>query len=179
MEWYNEPPQWTAHPDGLTVRTGAKTDFWRVTHYDFIRDDGHFYHQLAEGNFTFEVQVTGQYRDLYDQAGVMVRIDNENWIKTGIELVEGVQQASAVVTRNFSDWSVIPLPQNPPTIWLRVKREGDTVEVHFSLDGSSYSMIRLAYFPPDQPAQVGVMCASPQGEGFEARFDGIKLTHTS
>ena len=33
----------------------------------------------------------------------MVRLDEANWLKCGIEFVEGVQQVSAVVTRDYSD----------------------------------------------------------------------------
>lgn len=175
MEWYNEPPQWTLDQRTLTVTTGAKTDFWRITHYGFIRDDGHFYYQTVTGKFTFTAQFTGQYRDLYDQAGIMLRIDAENWIKCGVEYVEGTQQASVVATRDVSDWSVTPLPQNPATFWLRVKREGDAVEVFYSLDGNVYTLLRLAYFPPDLAVQVGLMCASPQGDGFTVRFDQFDL----
>lgn len=176
MQWYNEPPQWKLENSMLMVTTGAKTDFWRTTHYGFIRDDGHFYYQTAEGDFVFTAQFTGQYHDLYDQAGVMLRVDEQNWIKCGVEFVEGVQQASVVVTRQFSDWSVTPLPQNPPTIWLKVKRSGDAVEVFYSLDGSHYTLLRLAYLPPDKPVQVGIMCASPQGAGFTVHFDHFQLT---
>jgi uncharacterized protein len=39
MHWLNEPPEWHEANDALTVTTGAKTDFWRETHYGFIRDD--------------------------------------------------------------------------------------------------------------------------------------------
>lgn len=171
MQWYNEPPQWSHENGILTLTTGAKTDFWRITHYDFIRDDGHFYYDSTEGDFTFTAQFTGQYRDLYDQAGIMLRIDHENWIKCGVEFVEGVQQASVVVTRGVSDWSVIPMPHNPATFWLKVKRERDAVEVFYALDGVQYTMIRLAYFPPGVAAQVGVMACSPQGAGFTVRFE--------
>jgi regulation of enolase protein 1 (concanavalin A-like superfamily) len=56
---------------------------------------------------------------LYDQAGLMVRVDEANWVKGGMD-VGGVRQVSAVVTREYSDWSVAPLPGNPAAIWLRL-----------------------------------------------------------
>jgi regulation of enolase protein 1 (concanavalin A-like superfamily) len=171
MQWFNEPPRWVAEESKLTVTTGPKTDFWRKTHYGFIRDSGHFRYQVVEGNFTASVKITGQYRDLYDHAGLMLRIDDSYWIKCGIELVNGVQQASAVVTRDFSDWSVVPLPDNPPSLWLRVKREAETVEISYSLDGAAYHLLRLAYLPPSQNIHVGPMCCSPDGEGFEVVFE--------
>ena len=60
-----------------------KTDFWRETHYGFIRDDGHFRDVAAEGDFTADVAFRGDYRELYDQAGLMLRLDERNWIKAG------------------------------------------------------------------------------------------------
>lgn len=174
MQWYNPPPQFTDEGDIITVHTGPKTDFWRITHYDFIRDDGHFYYQEVSGDFTLEVKVIGDYRDLYDQAGVMIRIDAENWIKTGIEFVDGTQYASVVVTRNYSDWSVVKLG-SPNALWLRVIRGGDGIEIFYSLDGQDYIMMRLAYFPTANPIQVGVMCCSPQGEGCDIRFEGLSI----
>lgn len=188
MQWYNEPPQWQVLTDGLHLTTGAQTDFWRKTHYGFIRDDGHFYYQTVTGDFTVEVKITGDYKVLYDQAGVMVREDETTWLKCGIEFVEDVQNVSAVVTRDFSDWSVVPLLQPPPSLWLRVQRrteatglpatrapQRDAIEVQYSLNGEDYQMLRLAYLTRTETVQVGLMAASPQGEGCEILFEDFKL----
>ena len=105
----------------------------------------------------------------------MVRVDEETWIKCGIELVDGVQHASAVVTRDYSDWSVVPLPQNPPQIWLRVVRQGSAIEVFYALDGAHYTMIRTAYLSEAERAQVGLMCAAPEGDGFTVTFEDFTI----
>ncbi|HEY9797594.1 MAG TPA: DUF1349 domain-containing protein [Leptolyngbyaceae cyanobacterium] len=105
MKWYNEPSEWHEDNNVIHVIAGAKTDFWRQTHYGFIRDDGNFYYREVSGNFTAEVKITGHYRSLYDQAGLMVRENENTWLKCGIEFVEEVQNVSTVVTRNYSDWS--------------------------------------------------------------------------
>lgn len=175
MEWYNEPPHWQVKGDTITVTAGAKTDFWRETHYDFIRDNGNFFYQSVTGNFTVDVKIGGQYRELYDQAGLMLRLDETCWMKCGIEFVNGVQQVSAVVTRNYSDWSILPLPQNPNTLWLRVMRRGTAVEVQYSLNGSDYQMLRLAYLTPVEAIHAGIMCAAPEGSGFSVTFEGLKI----
>ena len=176
MRWYNEPPNWS-HKDGsIEVQVGAKTDFWRKTHYGFTRDDGNFYYQQVIGNFTAEVLIRGQYQTLYDQAGLMVRQDEQTWLKCGIEFVDEVQHVSAVVTRVYSDWSVVPLSQKPSALWLRVKRNRETVEVEYSTDGTHYTLLRLAYLTEVNSVQVGVMCASPQGKGFLVKFEELKIT---
>lgn len=176
MHWYNQPARWQAQPDGLQMTTDPKTDYWRKTHYGFIRDNGHFYFQEVSGNFVAQVKFTGQYRDLYDQAGLMVRLGENNWMKCGVEFVHGVQQASAVVTREFSDWSVTPLPNNPASIWLRVVGDGTALEVHYSLDGDSYTMLRMAYLPVVDQVQVGLMACSPDGNGFDVTFEAFSVT---
>lgn len=178
MHWYNEPPHWTDNHGVLEVTTGRLTDFWRKTHYDFIRDNGHFYYTPVQGDFTAEVKVTGRYQELYDQAGLMVRLDSTTWLKCGIEYVNGVQNASAVVTRDYSDWSVAPLPQNPPSIWLRIVRRDTSLEVFYSLDGTTYTLLRMAYLT-SATVDVGPMCAAPDGNGFSVTFEGFAMSHSS
>ena len=175
MEWVNEAPHWNAQGKTITVVSGPKTDFWRKTFYGFTRDTGHFYGQTVQGDFVIAVKVTGQYKTLYDQAGLMLRVDEQNWMKCGIEFVEGVQQVSAVVTREYSDWSVVPLPHNPPAIWLRVTRRQDSVEVQYALDGKQYTLLRLAYLVPVGTLSAGLMCASPEGDGFTTRFEDLSI----
>jgi len=174
MEWYNEPPSWSAFDNTITVTSAHGSDFWRKTHYGFIRDSGHFYSQPVQGDFVCEVKVSGRYESLYDQAGLMVRADETTWMKCGIEYVKGVQHVSAVVTRDYSDWSVVPLPQNPPALWLRVTRKEGALEAHYSLDGKQYALLRVTYLTPG-PVSVGVMCASPEGPGFTTTFEGFVI----
>ena len=175
MEWLNEPPEWMVKGDRIRITSAPQSDFWRKTHYGFIRDSGHFYYDRVAGDFIAEVKVGGRYSALYDQAGLMLRVDEANWIKCGIEFVDGVQQASVVVTRDFSDWSVAPLAENPAQIWLRARRKAEAVEIHFSLDGSRYTMLRTAYLVPAESTLVGPMCASPDGNGFDALFEGFAV----
>lgn len=175
MHWYNEPPQWQLLADGMRLTTGAKTDFWRKTHYGFIRDNGHFYYQPITGDFAVEVKITGQYQVLYDQAGLMLRENETTWLKCGIEFVEAVQHVSAVVTRDLSDWSVVPLFQPPPSLWLRVQRRAEAIEIQYSLNGHQYQMLRLAHLTHAKTVDVGIMAASPQGDGCEITFEGFKI----
>src|SRR5512133_1752957 len=160
MEWLNEPPAWQENGDALTITAGPRTYFWRKTHDGGVRDSGHFYYRTIDGDFSAEIKVSGAYAGLYDQAGLMVRLDEKTWLKCGIEYLDGVQQASVVVTREFSDWSVLPLA-NPPAIWLRVSRHEATLEVRYSLDGTNYTLIRQAYLTEAPTLQVGPMQAAP------------------
>ena len=175
-KWYNEPPVWKHQEQTLTVTSELNTDFWRKTHYGFIRDTGHFYYQEVTGDFIADVKIIGKYEVLYDQAGLMIRENDLTWLKSGIEFVEDVQYASVVVTREYSDWSVVQLPQNPTSLWLSLERRGGSVEVKYSLNGEQYTMLRLAYLTEAETVQVGPMCASPEREGFQVVFEDFQIT---
>ena len=96
MNWLNEPQQWEIK-DGktLVMDVPAKTDFWRISHYGFTVDDGPFYYATYGGEFEAKVKITGNYVTTFDQMGLMLRIDHENWIKAGVEYVDGKQLSPA------------------------------------------------------------------------------------
>lgn len=169
MKWFTEPSSWKATPDGIELQTQGKTDFWRITHDNGDRHNGHFYYDVYRGNHAVSVRVEGGFKDLYDQAGLMIRIDKENWIKCGIEYMNGVHHRSCVVTRGSSDWSILP-DDAGPSIWIRLARSGHTVEVSFSPDGKGWLLHRQAFFPATDPVEIGFMAASPSGGGFPVRF---------
>src|SRR5579859_2799491 len=173
MDWYNEPPNWSAHHGTVTMHSVPQTDFWRLS--DIARDNGHFYYQRQAGDFQIDCRFSGSYNTQYDQAGLMVRVDETHWIKCGIEFYNGAQYVSAVVTREFSDWSIASLPSNPDSLWLRLKRQGAVIEIEYALDGISYQLLRQAYFSPVDAMDVGLMCASPEGRGFAVTFEGIVI----
>src|SRR5260221_14246593 len=118
MQWLNEPPVWKADDGRLRVVSGAKTDFWRITHYDFVRDNGHFYYEKKAGDFTVQVKIEAKYEALYDQAGIMIPSDPANWIKAGLGHTDGFPHFSPVVTRDFSERSILPRDCQGP-LWVR------------------------------------------------------------
>ncbi|MBB3975193.1 hypothetical protein GGQ64_000369 [Rhizobium azooxidifex] len=172
--WLNEPKEWSGDAQHLALRTDAGTDFWRKTFYGFERDSGHAYLAPVQGDFTASATVSGRYEALYDQAGLMLRLDAANWIKCGIEFTDGLMHFSVVVTRGVSDWSVIPLhgvsPDDPLSV--RLTRHDDAVRVQFRFGESPWQMARLCPFSAGD-AFVGVTACSPEREGFEAVFSGL------
>jgi uncharacterized protein len=177
MVWMNPPESARRDGDTLVVRSRAKTDFWRKTAGGYITDNGHFFHLLASGDFTFQACVNGKYAALYDQAGLMVRFGAENWMKCGTEFFDGRRHASAVITRDFSDWSTMPDLSDSAPVWWRAVRHKFTMETSCSLDGRNFTMVRQGFFPPRPEVQVGIMCAAPEGAGFEAAFSDVQLKH--
>lgn len=171
--WLNEPRRWRFEDGALVVDVDPGTDFWRETHYGFVRDNGHLLAVREPGDFVATVEVDAAYRDRYDQAGLMVRGGATQWLKAGIEL-DGAFHLSTVVTHDRSDWSVTRLSERPRALALRVTRAGDAVTVEYALggleDGLPWRMHRLAWFPPGGPVLVGPMAAAPDGAGFTATF---------
>ena len=173
--WLNEPAKWSVDGPAITLTTDADTDFWRITHHDVVRDTGHLLGAEAT-DFTLVATFAGDYRDQYDQAGIAIRLDERNWIKSGIELVDGHQQISAVVTRDYSDWSVAPVP-DPASVTIKAERAGDTVTITYGLDGAAPdTLLRQAYLAPGVAAKAGIMPASPTGGGFTTTFATVDLT---
>jgi regulation of enolase protein 1 (concanavalin A-like superfamily) len=124
MTWLNPPASAKQSGTQLIVRSQPRTDFWRKTFFGYITDNGHFFSVPVEGGFTFQVRVNGQYAAQYDQAGLMVRLDEQHWMKCGTEFVDGSRNASVVFTHDFSDWSTLPdLSQSAP-VWWRHPQEG-------------------------------------------------------
>jgi regulation of enolase protein 1 (concanavalin A-like superfamily) len=168
-EWLNPPPRWRLEGD-LWLATGRNTDFWQHSFYGFRRDDGHALLRPAPAEFTATVSFEGHYRQLYEQAGMMLRIDAGTWLKTGVEFSDGVANFSVVVTRQGrSDWSVVPAAAAEGRRTVRLVRKGDAVLVHAQAEGGRWQHLRLADFPAGK-ARIGPMACSPQSEGFEARF---------
>jgi uncharacterized protein len=73
--WLNPPETWRLHDGCLRVVTDTATNFWRETHYGFTRDNGHFFGRNVAGDFTMQLRVRARYGAPYDQAGIMVRLD--------------------------------------------------------------------------------------------------------
>jgi regulation of enolase protein 1 (concanavalin A-like superfamily) len=177
MQWFNQPKIWSIEDNTLTMFVTPKTDFWRITHYGFIVDDGPFCYETVGGEFEAKVKITGDYKSRFDQMGLMLRIDHKTWIKTGVEFVNNKINISAVVTNDKSDWSVIEIAHNPKSLWLKTVRRLDAVEIFYSFDDETYTMMRLAYFPDHVPVMVGMTAASPDGNGFDATFEAFEIKH--
>lgn len=177
MQWFNEPEQWEIKDNTLSMFVTPQSDYWRISHYGFTVDDAPFYYSTYGGEFEVKVKITGDYQARFDQAGLMLRINHENYIKTGIEFVDGKFNLSTVVTHKTSDWSVIALDKPVPYIWIKAVRRLDAVEIFYSFDDKNYTMMRNAWLQDNTPVMVGVMGASPDGKGFNAKFEHFKVTH--
>lgn len=173
--WLNEPRQWRREGGSLFLTAHSKTDFWRKTYFGYVTDNGHLLHRPVRGDFTADVKVGGAFADQYDQAGLMVRLDHSCWMKCGVEYIDKVLNVSAVITRDFSDWSGVALREALPTLWLRLVRKGSAFTFSFSPDGKAYREVRQGFLTEAPEIAVGLMAAAPEGKGFEARLDDFRI----
>ena len=177
MTWFNEPAQWEIKDKKLIMAVTPQSDYWRISHYGFTLDDAPFYYSTYGGEFETKVKITGDYNARFDQMGLMLRIDEQNYIKAGVEFVDGKFNLSTVVTHKTSDWIVIVLEKTPPFLWIKAVRRLDAVEIFYSFDDKEYTMMRNAYLQDNTPVQVGFMAASPDGKGFRATLKNFTVKH--
>jgi regulation of enolase protein 1 (concanavalin A-like superfamily) len=174
--WLNPPP--AADPDGddLLVTAAAGSDFWRTTSYGFIHEDGHaLLVDLPDGT-AVEVSFVADFPALYDQAGVLVRVDERHWIKAGVETSDDLLNLAAVVTHGVSDWSLAPVPDwSGRSVTVRASRSGNALTIRARVEAEPWRMVRLAPLDPAATASAGPFCCAPQREGLRVRFTGWTL----
>lgn len=177
MNWFNEPANWQINGGTLIMDVTPNSDYWRISHYGFTVDDAPFYYAEYGGEFEAKLKISGDYKVRFDQAGMMIRLDHENYIKTGIEFVDGKYNLSTVVTHKTSDWSVIALDRPVDYIWIKAVRRLDAVEIFYSFDDKEYQMMRNAWVEANHPVKIGMFAACPDGNGFKARFENFTVRH--
>lgn len=172
--WINPPPKTSLEDGKLVVETGKETDFWNNTFYGFKHGNGHAQVTQVTGDFSLVVTFSAPYETLYDQAGAMLVVDENNWLKCGVEFSDGRKNFSVVVTRDDqSDWSVMPIEgavEAPVT--LRLSRHAEALRVELEMDGK-FRLVRLAYLRMPETVEAGPMCCSPIGEGLRVTFEAV------
>ena len=175
LRWLNPPPLSEAREGWLVVAPGDQTDFWQKTLDGGSRDNGHFLYLELSGDFLAETKLTGDYLNLYDQAGMMLRKDATHWLKVDAENDPvGSPTLGVVITRETSDWSVSRLA--PKETYFQLSKKGALVEVRTSEDGRNWSYLRMVTLDWSDPVQVGLFAACPTKAGMRVRFDYLKIT---
>ncbi len=177
--WFNPPARWTLDGARLHAVTDHATDFWRETHYGFVRDNGHFFAQPTRGDFTAQLRVRATFAALYDQAGIMVRLDGEHWVKAGIEMSDGEALLGSVLTAGRSDWATGRYTGDAADFRLRVSVCSGVLRLQASGDGERWPLLRLAPFPKADSYQVGPMCCTPERSGLAVEFSEFSVTPPS
>jgi len=170
-EWLAPPASVQEQGPNLRVVARSGSDLWRKTSYGFVHDDAHALLAPLQDAAAVEVGFRAELADLYDQAGLLLRVDAETWIKAGVERTDGAWHVGAVVTRGVSDWSLAPVPQwEGQEVTVRASRSGDAVTVRARAEQEPWRLVRLAPLPEGVPVLAGPMCCSPQGAGATVVF---------
>ena len=183
LTWFCPPKRWSLDNDHLSLYPDAKTDFWQRTHYGFQNDNGHFYYIEVQNDFILTTKVRFYPQHQYDQAGLMVRISPDFWLKTSIEFEpDEPNRLGAVVTRHgYSDWSTQDISKQVQEYQLRIQREGQDFIVEYRpSDHVHWSQIRMAHLDilDGTTVQCGLYACSPIDAGFKAEFEFLNFEIT-
>lgn len=188
------PPKLFEVGDGLVkIVTDPDTDFWQRSYYGFRNDNAPALLLEYNDNFTFTARASFAYKNLFDQCGLLIYLDSENWFKASVEYENSSfsRLGSVVTNLGYSDWATTDVA-TPPEIWYRLSRRGPDFLIESSLDGSEFRQMRIFHLhqlgettavmgqqnppvPPSQPIRFGVYACSPLDSSFTAVFDQFKL----
>ncbi len=175
FHWYN-PPSYFKVENGLHITTDPNTDFWQRTHYGFRPDNGHCLLTEIEGDFQLTTSVRFQPQNKYDQCGLILRIDAQNWIKASTETIDAdlAQLGSVVTNLGFSDWSTVAISPSIKQMHYRVSRRGADFLLQNSLDGAAWNQMRITHLHAAVATlQAGIYACSPSNGRFACTFDQI------
>ncbi len=177
-EWLNPPLDFEMTTEGLLVCAKENSDFWQKTSYGFTHSNGHALLNPFPQDCAIEVTWRLNYRQQFDQAGLIAYNDDENWIKGGVEFADGFPQLGAVVTNKQSDWSVAQVPDwMNREVSLRFSRSGDALTIRAKCE-EEWRLVRLAPLDPERAWRVGLFCASPSRAGLEILFTSLRWSES-
>jgi len=178
LQWHSEPAVWKLADGSLEVTPGSNTDFWQRTHYGFQADNGHFLYAEVEGDFVMESGIRCGFEHQYDQAGLMIRVSDQCWVKTAVEYEVGEPNKLGVVVTNngYSDWSTQDVGDDFTSYRLRISRKGsDYIVAWYDDKHASWIQMRMFHLFDQAKVQAGIYCCSPKEGGFSAYFDHLAI----
>lgn len=177
--WLNQPKRFLIEKKSLSILTEPETDLWQRTYYGFSTSNAPAFLTTVEGDFTFSVKTEFDASSfLYDQCGILMYIDNENWFKVSVEYEnKKFSRLGSVVTNlGFSDWATTDIPAGVWEMWYRLSRRGQDFYIENSVDGKIFRQMRMLHMhKPFDTANIGVYACSPLKSSFKAFFTRFKI----
>lgn len=110
-------------------------------------------------------------------ADFSVKVDDESWIKAGLELSDGEESRGAVVTQGTSDWSLSSVPSwAGRLVTIRGSRSGNALTVRARVDDEPWRLVRVAPLDPDDAVTADPFCCAPSRAGLTAHFTYWRTT---
>ena len=179
-KWTREPKQYSISEDKIEIITNPHTDLWQRTYYHFRNDNAPVLQiKTSEKFFSFAVKTEFESKARFDQCGIVLYLDAENWIKGSVEYEnESFQHLGSVVTNHgYSDWATTAIPASVKTMWYRLSRREDDYCIECSVDGENYSQMRVCHlWEGAGRIKFGVYACSPEESSFKAVFTDLKIT---
>ena len=180
FRWTREPAACTVTENRVEVVTKPFTDLWQRTYYHFRNDNAPvFQMETQERFFSFTVKTEFDSHCRYDQCGVVMYLDSENWLKASIEYeTEEFQHLGSVVTNlGYSDWATTEIPADVKAMWCRFSRREDDYCIECSEDGRHFSQMRICHMHKGGgTVRFGIYACSPGDSSFQAVFSDMALT---
>lgn len=180
MKWIRVPKQFNVTEDKVTIVTEPCTDLWQRTYYHFRNDNAPVLQtQTSEKYFSFVVKTDFNTKVRYDQSGIIMYLDSENWIKASMEFEnDKIQRLGCVVTNSgYSDWSSFDVDASIKSVWFRLSRREDDFCIENSFDGINFKQMRICHmFNVKDTVPFGIYACSAENSSFEATFTGMELT---
>lgn len=180
LYWTREPRQATITDTLITITTDPKTDLWQRTYYGFQNDNAPVLQMKTSRKFfSFTVKTSFNSSALFDQCGIAIYLDSQNWMKASIEYEnEEYQRLGSVVTNNgYSDWATHDIPSSIKEMWYRLSRRGSDYYIETSTDGVNFHQMRAFHlFHGDGEISFGIYAASPVDHSFTAKFTNMEVS---
>ena len=180
LEWTREPKSYMLSQEKIEIVTNPHTDLWQRTYYHFRNDNAPVLQmQTDEQYFSFVVKTAFQSNHRFDQCGVVMYLDGENWLKASIEYENDTfQHLGSVVTNNgYSDWATTEIPANIKQMWYRFSRRADDFRLECSVDGVTFKQMRICHMHNGGGTiNFGIYACSPEDSSFTATFTDFALT---
>ena len=180
FQWTREPASFAVSEGKVEVVTKPHTDLWQRTYYHFRNDNAPvFQTETEERFFSFTVRTVFESKHRFDQCGVVMYLDSENWLKASVEYEnEKIQHLGSVVTNGgYSDWATTAIDASVKTMWYRLSRREDDFRIECSADGVHFSQMRISHMHKGGgKIRFGLYACSPEDSSFKATFTDLSLT---
>lgn len=180
MEWIRKPKACTVTADSVEIMTEPFTDLWQRTYYHFRNDNAPVLQMsTAEQFFSFAVKTEFDTKVRYDQSGIIMYLDCDNWLKASVEYEnDQIQRLGSVVTNHgYSDWASADIDASIKSVWFRFSRREDDFCIESSFDGVTFQQMRICHvFHAGEEITFGVYACSAEDSSFRARFTDMELT---
>lgn len=180
LTWTRGPKNYEIGENRITVITEPGTDLWQRTYYGFRNDNAPVLQlDTEEAYFSFIVKTEFESHHRYDQCGVAMYLDSDNWLKASVEYEnECFQRLGSVVTNHgYSDWATTDIPAAIKTVWYRFSRRESDYCIESSLDGEHFNQMRICHMAEGAgKIRFGIYACSPENSSFKATFSCLELT---